>query len=546
VRGVADVLVDESGRLGALSYLVPDELEVHVGDAVEVPFGKRTSRGLVLGPGQPAKATRPLTRVYGPRASAGEIDLAREIARRNFSTFEVVAARLAPRTKRGNPPLRPGRVAVRAGDGFDELGRRSEDAVHTRRVLACAPLVDMVRLAALEAAEMSKRGQVLVLCPTKSVVGAVFAEFTGGAGRLDVTPREGEPSAWRAFLDGTLRVGVATRTSALWAAPNLVGIIVVDENHPGHIESVQPHTNARDVAAARTLRSGAELVILSDNPSPGSLGVRAKVHAVGGHEHWPAMVVLERPSIARHAIDLPKGLRGILDEWRSKGVSPLGVTGASEAVARCKTCKSSIWCDECKKSACTHLSSWTCPGCEGNDYRLYGWSAPRVAKALGKGARACAAFDLREHSDEGLVVVYDADAFVGSAELIAGRRLSGVLLAAARAAGRGGQLVVVTSDPSDAVIDDLVVRCDLVRAAKRTWAAARDSELPPFGRLVSLRVKADKPPRIVGWPGKVLGPRSVGDGEFEILVRCGDGDLDEVGRCVDRLRKRAKVRVSVS
>ena len=39
LTGAIDVLVDESGRLGALAYLLPDGVEVAAGDAVTVPFG---------------------------------------------------------------------------------------------------------------------------------------------------------------------------------------------------------------------------------------------------------------------------------------------------------------------------------------------------------------------------------------------------------------------------------------------------------------------------------------------------------------------------
>ena len=545
VRGTADVLCDSTGRIGALSYLIPATLEVCIGDAVEVPFGQRTSRGLVLGVGDPARATRAVLSVLGPRAAPGEIALARDLARWNFSPFSAIAGRLAPRTRRGNPPYEAGPVKVTEGTGFVGLGRTLEASQTTRRLLACAPGVSQPRLAALEAAEIAAVGQVLILCPTTQDVTLVLAEFVSGAARMDNAPKGADPSAWKAFVDGTLQVAVATRTAALWAAPRLAGIVVVDEDHPGHVEATQPHTNARDVATLRTQRLGASLVLLSSNPSPLALGAKVKIFAVGTPALWPTTRVVNRPSFARNRLDLPGAVRSALIAARQAGVVPVVVASTARSVRRCKGCRMTLTCTECESHSCTHLRGRPCPRCRSTESRLVGWDPERVAKAVGRPAKVVLPHQLRTLRDVGLVIVYDADPFLTAPGLLPDRWAADVFLAAARAAGPAGTVLVVTCEPGAAPYDDLVTRHDLVRFAKRTWNAAKDAQLPPFGRLVTVKVAGPTPPRTTGWPGTVFGPRPVGK-DFELLVRCSDADLAALAPCLERLRKRHTTRVSVS
>lgn len=545
VVGVADVLCDEAGRLGALSYLVPDDLVVRVGDAVEVPFGKRTARGLVLGVGDATKATRPITKVYGPRADEREIALARDVARWNFSTFTTIAPRLAPRTKRGNPPLKAGRVAVAKGESFEDLGRLTEYSEKPRRLYACAPLVDQSRLGALEAAELAREGQVLILCPTKESVGAVLAQFSSGAARMDIAPKTGEASAWKSFLDGSLKVAVATRTAALWAAPHLAGIIVVDESHPGHVEAVMPHTNARDIASLRSERIGAKLILISSNPSPLALGAKAKVLAVGKAEHWPEIEVVVRPSYAKNRPEAPAPVRAALRAARQEGSTPVVVAPAAKAVRICSKCRKARHCAVCEGHSCAHLRGSVCERCGEKDTRLLGWDVARVQSAVGRPARVLGANELHGVHDAKLVVIFDLDPFLEAPGLVPERMASNVIVSACRTAGAGGRLVVVTAEANANVVDDLLVRKDLVRSAKRTWIAAKEAKLPPFGRLVTLRVASASAPRVTGWPGTAWGPRKVGD-EYEVLVRCEDSELEELSKHIERLRRRSKVRLSVS
>jgi hypothetical protein len=83
-------------------------------------------------------------------------------------------------------------------------------------------------------------------------------------------------------------------------------------------------------------------------------------------------------------------------------------------------------------------------------------------------------------------------------------------------------------------------------AARVVWDEVRAERLPPFGRLVEVSLRRANAPSTVGWPGRVFGPRSVGDGEWRLLVRCDDADLPAVAAAVQRAARSAKVRVTVA
>jgi primosomal protein N' len=539
------VFVDRSGRVGELSYLVGDGMELFIGADVEVPFGSRTGTGVVTGSGDPTKATRNVSRLLGVRSGGDEVAVARTLAQRHFSNFIAIAPRLSPAHNEDAEGVDGGVVALIQGDGFAELGRDPGDDSIKRRLALCEPLVDWVRLAALEAAAMSVRGQVLVLCPTKKMVEEVLGQFTSGAARLDEVPGPADDSPWRGFVEGTLSVGVATRSSALWRANNLAGIVVVAEGHRGHIESRQPYTNARDVAGERARVNGCELVLIGSNASAGGLGQAGKVRVVGSRKHWPACVLVERDRKSRYDLELSEVVIEALSRWRGKGVSPLVVVKGDSARRQCRECRSGIVCSVCGDYECAHPGSQKCSKCGSLRSVVFGWDQRRAARAVGSRCRVISADKLVREHDAGLVVVVDGDQFLGGNEVVAGRRAADLVLDAARAAGAGGELIVVATAGAE-VYADLVSRRDLVGWARRVWGSMKEMGLPPFGRLVRLRIAAAHAPRLTGWPGRVFGPRFLSDSEYEVIVQCSDSDMVVLGACIDRLRKRLKVRVSVS
>lgn len=556
LRGAVEVLADRAGRVGLLSYRVPDTLDVHIGDAVNVPFGTRTKYGMVVGPSQdPAKATKEILEVFGKRADPRDVALARNIARFHFAELATVLARLAPRTGKGADPLRETVVTV-----ADAAPRPVLHGVAgaSRRLLIRAPLVDPAALAAHEAARLAKatpHAQVLVLCPTTRLVTSVLAALPSGAARLDARARVG---AWKGFATGTVRIGVGTRAAALYSAAHLAGIVVIDEDHPGHLESAQPHTHARDIASARTRALGVPLTLISAAPTPAALGSGVTVGTAGTRADWPVMRLVDRGLVDPIQRWAPPALQAAISAENKAGRTPWVVAQRKAAVRRCTRCGAARPCPMCDSSLCRHVDTAPCHTCRSTDpAKMVGWDAARISDLLNGSPHADRADDppprvkvvnpaeLVDAHHVGLVVLFDIDAALGMPELIPETKAASLLMAAAQAAGRDGTVMAITDSPASATLVDLFGPRDQTAVARRALAAARSAGLPPFGRLVTIRTAQARAPLTRGWPGHVLGPARSAD-EWELLVRIPADRLLDLAGPITRLRRGGKVRITVT
>lgn len=534
-----DVLCDGSGRLGPLSYRVPEGLKVRSGDAVHVPFGRREVHGVVLGPGDPAKATRDVLDVFGRRTHQRELAVVDTLARRHFSDRRTLAARLSPPNGRGAHPLDPGPVRLR--DDVASISLR-ETARAPRRYLLRAPLVDPVALAAREATRLAATGQVLVLCPTVALVEEILAQFASGTARVD---KAAEPGAWRGLVEGTLPVAIGTRSAALYSAANLAGIVVVEEDHPGHREERQPYTHAREVALARAQRSNLALSLIGAAPSPPALaGVR--VVPVGTKRDWPRIKIVDRNDFPPHAQLVPPPILAALERARRAGKTPAVLTVRTQSRRRCSRCGIERPCRDCqpKDAACKHNPN-PCPSCGEIRTRMTGWDARRLTELLGEPLVATGLAGLPELDDTGCTVVFDIDAALSMPSMYPEELATYQLVAAASSAGRGGTLWVPTRNPQHPLLCDLLVRRDQVSAARRAWSGAKQAGLPPFERMVKVSVARTRAPNVSTWPGRVLGPRRKGK-NWEVLVRLPDCELPELSSHIERLRRGGKLRVTVT
>lgn len=535
---------DGSKRLGALSYLVPEQLRVHVGDAVEVPFGTRILNGVVVGPGDPSKATRAITAVHGRRTAPADIALAHSIATHHFVDASTVYPRLSPTRGRGAEPLEPGPLAL--SDAIPDPPPMQRACHAGRRLLLRAPLTDPAVLACYEIARLAAEvpGQILVLCPTSPMVTRVMALLAGGAARLDSRAPRG---AWAGFCAGTVRVGVGTRAAALYSAAALGAIVVVEEDHPGHRESRQPHTHARDIANSRTRALRIPLSLISANPTPQALGAGVDVVPVGRRADWPRTRLINRASLDPLERWAPPQLKAVLARASASGKDPVVVVQRRAAVRRCTHCGQQRDCTACDSSLCTHRESSPCPQCRmAVEVRMVGWDAERVQRLFSTPIRPVTLAELAGIENAGLVVIFDIDAALSAAELIPDSFATGLILEAVRAAGRGGEGVIALTDtPALPVLQDLFERHDQIAVTQRALEAARAVHLPPFGRLVTVSCGQSRPPDVSNWPGVVHGPHRTGD-QWEALVRLEHRQLLELEPHLARLRRRGKVRVTVT
>lgn len=533
-----DVLVDSSGRLGALSYLVPAGVAVEPGDAVTVPFGKQTRHGLVLGPSaDPTKATRELDVRLGQRCLPIDMEVARALAERHGASFGQIAGRLSPTTDRAATPLDAGPLVLRSRADDVEL----PDVAATNRLYLRAPSVSSARIAALDALRLHQAsgGQVLILTPSTELLELVVAEFESGAVRLDSKARSG---AWPGFRQGTVPVGVGSRAAALYSPSTLAGIILVEEDHPGHIEVTVPYTHVREVAAARCAAHGVPLTLVSANPTASGMGAKVKVGLVGRPQDWPRVQVIDRTTVAPGQQLLPPALRGAIKGAQADGLPVLVLADSRPARRLCAKCGDPRPCGQCSVSGCAHTDITECQRCGHAVSRWAGWDVTRLGGLLPE-ADPVVFSDLRPWPSARMVVLFDVDGLSSQASLEPEHGFASVLMRAAEAAGPGGRVVALTSQPVTPVLSAFMKR-DALTNAKHVWARAKNDGLPPFGVLVTVRANWERQPSTAGWPGTVFGPRRKGT-EWEIMVSCDHEQLPALMGHVDRMRRRGKVRVSI-
>lgn len=519
-----------------MSYRRPPEMSVAVGDAVHVPFGRSERHGIVVGPGDPAKATRDIVTNFGPRAGVAEIAVAVSLAHEHFSSFTTLAPRLAPRTRRGNAPVVAGPVTLLDGTTPSDMGYIDVDAQHPRRILATGPGVSMYRLAALEAARLASTHQVLVLCPTKKVVSEVLAEFVSGAARMDVVPAAAEPSPWRGFVEGSLQIAVATRTAALWSASTPPAIVVVDEAHPGHMEAAQPYINARDVAIRRTAASSTPLTLLTTLPSAAALASRSRLLSVGSSQMWPSVFLVDKSTLAPYERLTPPSVLEKISAAR-KDKRPAYVIAPHTATRyRCGTCRQSYDTD----GQCTRCSKSLRPSNFGPERiaQLYPRATPLSYKDL----------MTAQPRDGAVVVVFDVSspAPTSLSSWEPDRHLATTLVAAARLAGPTGTVVCMYDTTLPEPCRDLLVHHNIRRHCKKVWKRLRDESLPPFSKMITVRFKRKTPPKVPSFTGtRVLGPTKTGD-EYTVTVIAPVDVPPEVSMWIHQARRRSALRVSVA
>lgn len=541
-----NILPDKAGRVGALSYLVPRGMNVDIGDAVQVPFGKRTKVGLVVGEGDPDKATRPIAKRHGPRSGPGEVAAAQQLARRHFVDLARMAPRLGPTSGKGATPVDDSDVELACDTTFADTIDIPDD--HRRRYLLRAPLVDPAHLAAWDAARIHEAtgGQVLILCPSVALVTRVLKSFESGARRLDTKASYG---AWKGFRAGTVTIGVGTRRAALYAGANVTGVVVVEEAHPGHVERSMPYTHARTVAALRADEADLHLTLIGNRPSPPSLGLKVRVHPVDG-DGWPDVTVVDRSTLPPERRTEPSKVLRAARRAAEQGTPASVVVERLEAIRRCDGCSTPRTCPSCERtgraqSTCRHPLG-RCQRCGSERTWVAGWDEPRVRELFARNrvqVRPVTFLDLQDAHDLGTVIVMDIDRALTRSGFDPEKMPAQLLLSAAQAAGPGGRLVVCTSDASKPLVADLLVNRDPVAAAKRVWESAKGHGYPPFSTMVTVS-SPRKPVGVGQWPGRVFGPKRRGS-EWEAVVLLDHDELDRFEPVARQLRSRGKVRIDV-
>lgn len=555
-------------NIGPFDYLVTSGAQPPAGTLVRVPLGGRLASGVVVGEGDMSLAVKEVAQLGPTFLSSQHLELCRRVSLRWL-------APLASTFKRAFPA--PLEEMLSDPSSYAAPDRVAIPTRLPRRYVSVSPGIEMREAAALALKNILDgvrhilpslaSPQILVLCPTREMVTEVrrrlASEFAGAGlsvGRLD----RGSLPRWRS---GELSVGVGTRAAALWEAPNLVGYVVVEASHPGHVEESQPYSSSAEIAVIAARLTGAAVTLLGDVPSPTYLWGGVVFEEWGSRtDDWPQLVAVPRefgsdpacPPKAAHLIAKHLGGR----PTRAPASVAL-VSTARTSRLRCLRCSESFPPPDITDSEEPVSEEeilvpgrfWACPRCKSSELMMWGWSpevlsvsARRLQRALGRRSRSVSVEVVSppalftESFD--VVVIPGADRY-GVSVSDPGLSAARLIMHAARSVTPEG-LVVLTSVSPGGSASSVAATRSVKAVAKKGWDLALQHQLPPHRREVWVTSDTALPSPPGSLEVSVHGPRRLPSGDHELLLRCRDTQLPAVSAWLADLRSRQPVRVKVN
>lgn len=368
------------------------------------------------------------------------------------------------------------------------------------------------------ALEAAADGPVLLLCPTVDMAargaawlrrqGAVVAEY---------------PQEWSRACGG-VDVVIGPRSAAWSPVPGLATVIVVDEHDSVHVNERAPHWDATRVAQHRASAVGARVILSSPVPSLARVAEldagTASLHGDSERAGWGDVDLVDLTDDRQHG-GVPSTLisASMLEICRDESAR-IGVVLNSRDESQtvtCSSCGSHVTCSACGSpmtrgsrdilvcSACGVECAAICTGCGSTKLRAARVGFKGLASALRKALRrevgVVSATDDSPAPGAGVfvgtealvhrvhpldvVIVADADAWLGSARLGAAERLWAVSVRALRAGAGAGRLVLQSRHLDRPALRAIAATGHSGVDAYLTWArdelaVRRELSLPPF------------------------------------------------------------------
>jgi len=408
-----------TARAVARPFTYEVEEEVDVGAIVDVRFGGRRARGVVVGlaPGPPPGIeTAPVDGVVG-RLPRPLLELALWLADYYGSTPARALALIAPpcKERKRHPRTRrvpPSERHALPGEAEPLELTPSQRAATARLVAGGGPYLlhgatgsgkTEVYLQACAAMLARGRGAILLvpeIALTPQAAGRVRARFGDRVAILHSGLGEAERRDERERIArGEARIVVGAR-SAVFAPVDRLGLIVVDEEHdPSYKQESDPRYDARTVAAKRAALEGAVAVFGSATPRPESWATLERIELggrVGGRLPPVSVVDLRREAGYPLSAPLLAELRRLAAEG-GKAILLLNRRGVAPAL-HCRACGSTIRCPSCDVSLVLHgdaalrchhcghgvAAPATCPRCGSAELARLGAGTQRLERELAR------------------------------------------------------------------------------------------------------------------------------------------------------------------
>lgn len=366
---VVRVLPDVVGIDKEFDYLVPEGVDVHIGDVVRIQLGGRRVGGWVTGLDvEPAAgvALRPLARVSGRGPAPELIELAGWAAWR-------WAGRRAHLLRTASPPgvvrslrLGPDDAVVTAPRPEAEHGAPpdgsgagwiDEALSSAHGVLRLPPGADRYPLV-LEAGR--RPGITLVLCPSVADAQVLGRRLRRDGVRTAIVAHDGPGAAatgeWAHAASGRAQVVVGARAAAWAPAPDLGRVVVLDEHDEVYQQEQTPTWHARDVAVERAGRASVPCLLVSPCPSLEALAWGDLVTVDRGTERagWPRTEVVDQrdldpglgPLFSPALVELVRGEGRVVCVLNRTGRARLLACAACSTLARCEVCDAAVSLEE--------------------------------------------------------------------------------------------------------------------------------------------------------------------------------------------------------
>lgn len=526
-----DVLVDKSGHLGPLSYSVPPELSVSVGDAVEVPFGRQIKYGVVVGPATNMSIQlKDIHASYGPRADSREVQVAAILAERHFTESRHMHARLAPNSAKGAPPLAAGPVQIRSIPQVT-FSTAPESRAFVARAAALSPEHLALNLVAL-AVQQDPTGQILVLCPSVPLVESVLEGFVSGAARLDAAASRG---AWRGFLDGTVQVGVGTRAAALYSAKRLSCIIVLEADHPGHTAVKIPYVSSVEIASERSVAHDASLYLTGLVPKAQYIATTKLTYATASGVAPCTTSLISRFGTSPRRLVPPAAVLRI-EQARRNGKRVVVVAPQDTVKRRCQSCRD-VW----------ETTSVSCVRCGSTSWKATGWDKARLGEFFKDRVKVCSPAETAKLKDVDLLVLTGTDAALSRASLQLEWEFARYCASLTTCLSPAGELLLLSDDDGSTPVIKAVTSNNPRAVARVVWAAAKTAALPPFGAVVEIELNGRKSsPDVRNLPGRVLGPQRVDADSWRVVCVIQESDRKALRTALQKWRSLYKIRVTVA
>ena len=275
---------------GAFSYRWPADWPAPLrGQQIEVPFGKRTLRGFVLGPGaappvadQARTVLRLLDDGSAPLLPRELFDFLAWTADYYLHPLGEVLKTALP-TEGPVPKARRPRVAARSDSPPQSTAEQARAGVAIAAAIAAGTFAPFllhgitgsgkteVYLAAIAQALACGRSAI-VLVPEIGLTPQMLARFTARFGAEVAALHSGlargeRLRAWQRLRSGEARVALGVR-AGVFAPVRDLGLLIVDEEHDSSFKQEDRLCyNARDMAVARAKLCGCPVVLGSATPS---------------------------------------------------------------------------------------------------------------------------------------------------------------------------------------------------------------------------------------------------------------------------------------